>query len=280
MHETKLRFLWLDIFSDKETPRSNRRLLYFPQTETEWELKQVLTEKIFDDIITGKDGVYEVSGLALVTQTRGPSQGTEAILRIRMQIPPVKNPNSRLRKKFDYSKLKETEICWMGDHEIQVLQQLTEAGCSYTPTLIDYDVVAQSDDEYVPGGYIAFILMEKLPGRNLENFHTFSLKKRDEVRISFLKSLRKLYALGYMHLDPRRRNIMWDNDTKRCFFVGIEEFDYQGKIKLIPRIDYRLWGLGSKHDVAIEGESDDPMIPSDYEEVPLEEDDEDNITEH
>lgn len=85
MNETKSRFLWLDIFSDKETPRSNRCLLYFHQTETEWELKQVLTEKIFDDIITGKDGVYEVSGLALVTQTRGPSQGTEAILRIRMQ---------------------------------------------------------------------------------------------------------------------------------------------------------------------------------------------------
>lgn len=122
------------------------------------------------------------------------------LIREIFRIPPVKNPNSRLREKFDYSKLKETEICWMGDHEIQVLQQLTEAGCSCTPTLIDYDVVSQSDDEYVPGGYIAFILMEKLPGRNLENFHTFSLKKRDEVRISFLKSLRYELIFSTIHI--------------------------------------------------------------------------------
>ncbi|GAE00269.1 hypothetical protein MGYG_03140 [Paecilomyces variotii No. 5] len=214
MNETKSRFLWLDIF-DQERPRRNRHLIYFPQTETEWEIKQDLTEKIFDDTITDKDGVYEASGLALVTQTRGPSQSTEAILRIRMQ----------------------------------------------------------ASNEHVPGGYIAFILMEKLPGRNLENFHTFSLKKQDEVRISFLRSIRKLYALGYKHLDPGRRNIMWDNDTKRCFVVGIEDFDYRGKnLKLIPRVVYELWELTSKHDVVIEGESDDPMIPSDYEEIPLEED--------
>ncbi|KAL1857245.1 hypothetical protein Plec18167_004722 [Paecilomyces lecythidis] len=264
--------LWLKILIENERVREQRRFLYFPQTETGWDLRQILTEKVYDDMITGKDGVYEASGLALVTQTSGPPQETEAILRIRMQIPPVDDPSSRLREKFDYSKLKETEICWMGDHEIDVLQQLTEAGCSCTPKLIDHVIVAQSQDEYVPGGYIAFILMEKLPGRNLENFHTFSLKKRDEVRISFLKSMRELFALGYKHLDPCRRNLMWDNDTKRCFVVGIEDFHFRGKnLKFIPRVVYGLWDLRSKHDDAIE-ESDDPMIPSDYEEVPLKED--------
>lgn len=117
-----------------------------------------------------------------------------------VRIPPVDDPSSRLREKFDYSKLKETEICWMGDHEIDVLQQLTEAGCSCTPKLVDYVIVAQSQDEFVPGGYIAFILMEKLPGRNLDSFNTFSLKKRDEVRISFLKSMRYELILSTIHI--------------------------------------------------------------------------------
>lgn len=54
--------------------------------------------------------------------------------------------------------------------------------------------------------------------------------------------------------------------------VGIEDFHFRGKnLKFIPRVVYGLWDLRSKHSDAIE-ESDDPMIPSDYEEVPLKED--------
>lgn len=77
--------LWLKILIENERVREQRRFLYFPQTETGWDLRQIVTEKVYDDMITGKDGVYEASGLALVTQTSGPPQETEAILRIRMQ---------------------------------------------------------------------------------------------------------------------------------------------------------------------------------------------------
>lgn len=119
------------------------------------------------------------------------------------------------------------------DHEIRILKGLTEHGCSCTPKLLDYCIVDQTDDEYVPGGYIVLVLMEKLPGRNLTNFPMFPLEKRDEVRIAFgkairydplfysgdicclLKLSRKFHTLGYWHGNADRRNVLWDEENHR-----------------------------------------------------------------
>jgi hypothetical protein len=52
--------------------------------------------------------------------------------------------------------------------------------------------VKQDDDMWVPGGYIVFILMEKLPGVMIkeEDFWTkYSLQQRDEVRVAFQEAL-------------------------------------------------------------------------------------------
>lgn len=90
----------------------------------------------------------------------------------------------------DYSELKSTKISTWANHELNVLEDLTERGSSCTPKLLDYALEAQRENEHVPGGYIVFILMERLPGRNLTNFDTFPLEKRDEVRIAFGKAIR------------------------------------------------------------------------------------------
>lgn len=55
--------------------------------------------------------------------------------------------------------------------------------------MIDYEIFRQGENDPVPGGYIVFILMEKVP-ENLENFDTFPLEKRDRVRIAFGKAIR------------------------------------------------------------------------------------------
>ena len=66
---------------------------------------------------------------------------------------------------------------------------LTNRGSRCTPQLIDYFLGKQDAAGYVPGGYVVIVLMEKVPGRNLDNFQTFPLEKRDRVRIAFAKAL-------------------------------------------------------------------------------------------
>ena len=75
------------------------------------------------------------------------------------------------------------------NRELDNLPTLTQRGSQCTPELIDYVIGKQDAHGYVPGGYVVIILMEKVPGRNLDNFHTFSLEKRDRVRIAFAKAL-------------------------------------------------------------------------------------------
>ena len=94
-------------------------------------------------------------------------------------------------------KSRYAEYHFSTESEIQHLQKLTEAKCPAAPSLLAVKKDKQrepllsgahareenGESPWVPGGYIVFILMEKLPGRDL--FHLsewgFSLEERDEV---------------------------------------------------------------------------------------------------
>ena len=88
--------------------------------------------------------------------------------------------------------------------EIEFLQKLTDAKCPASPSLLavkkdkqreplldgDYAWERKGEswvESWVPGGYIVYILMEKLPGRDLFDLYRwgYSLEQRDEVRRAF-----------------------------------------------------------------------------------------------
>ena len=69
--------------------------------------------------------------------------------------------------------------------EIDRLDDLTEAGCTSYPRLLDFQRFIQEEDLWMPGGYIVRILMERLPGISLEVFWYLSREERDEVSKAF-----------------------------------------------------------------------------------------------
>lgn len=75
------------------------------------------------------------------------------------------------------------------DREIEVMERLEELNCSCTPRLYDYMIDFQPEPAKIQNGYLMILIMEKVPGRNLNNFDTFSLEERDRVRIAFAKSI-------------------------------------------------------------------------------------------
>lgn len=82
------------------------------------------------------------------------------------------------------------------EQEIDILKRLTSAGCSSTPSLLAVKIDAQEEsvlDCWMPGGYIAYILMTKLPGEPLDlnvfwNENVYTKADRDEVRKAFKES--------------------------------------------------------------------------------------------
>ena len=74
------------------------------------------------------------------------------------------------------------------DDELYFLQLLTDLECSSSPKLISWSQEKQSDNMWVSGGYIVFMLMEKLSGvmiKEQEFWEEYSLEKRDEIRKAF-----------------------------------------------------------------------------------------------
>jgi hypothetical protein len=73
--------------------------------------------------------------------------------------------------------------------ELNYLNHATKKGSTCTPRLIDYQPEAQSETDYVPNGFKLYILMEKVPGRNLVNFGELEMIERDQIRIAFSKAI-------------------------------------------------------------------------------------------
>ena len=84
--------------------------------------------------------------------------------------------------------------------EIESLERVTAAHCSATPQLLGVRVDAQDESIltweglqwWMPGGYVVYILMTKVPGQSLETFWDeglFTAQDRHEIRQAFRKAL-------------------------------------------------------------------------------------------
>ena len=72
--------------------------------------------------------------------------------------------------------------------KIEALSALTKARCSSAPSFLEWVAEQQSDDEWIPGGFKLFILMERLPGIDpSDGFINKQMDRseRDAVRAAF-----------------------------------------------------------------------------------------------
>jgi len=74
-------------------------------------------------------------------------------------------------------------------HEITCLKRLTKAGCRSTPHLLGYECLNRKGDQWLPKGYVVFILMQLVPGVSLVDFWELSRRERDEARTAFRTAL-------------------------------------------------------------------------------------------
>ncbi|KAL4931885.1 uncharacterized protein BDV17DRAFT_288460 [Aspergillus undulatus] len=61
--------------------------------------------------------------------------------------------------------------------------------CKSAPKLLDYYIGRQDNGDILPGGYIAYIVMSKVPGKNLEGYGRMTKKEQQQVQIAFLDAL-------------------------------------------------------------------------------------------
>lgn len=135
--------------------------------------------------------------------------------------------------------------------ELQVLRRATDMECEHTPRLLSWKEEKQTWDMWVPGGYIVFILMSKLPGirlsRSIFNDQFYSLEKRNQIREAFRVALTSFFRLRSEPMDSKLENLIWDQATGRCYMIDFEDCQdvapYPEHVSRWDDAEWFLWGL-------------------------------------
>jgi hypothetical protein len=128
------------------------------------------------------------------------------------------------------------DINFLARTELTALRQLTMAGCSSAPSLLNYRQEEQTNDIVVPQGYIFYILMNRLPGIPPgDNFWLLDAAERQDIRdalkaacewVSLFSSMilnsfispekQGVPSAWYNHIGPvSGESALWDRENKK-----------------------------------------------------------------
>jgi len=129
--------------------------------------------------------------------------------------------------------------------EVKALQRFRDANSTHAPWLVEYKHAIQGADGPLPGGYLTFTVMTKMPGDSLHNLYYWGMssEEREEITSEFLRALRSIYALGIEPVDCALRNVLWERETRRCTIIDFELWrETDGPVEDESK-ELQRWGL-------------------------------------
>ncbi|KAH8429865.1 uncharacterized protein LDX57_007537 [Aspergillus melleus] len=136
------------------------------------------------------------------------------------------------------------------NREIYNLSQLQDCKC--TPKLLGYAIKTQGPDDELPGGYVAYIVMQKVPGETLNDFDNRTEAEKNRIRVALIAALWEFSSHYFTHWDPRKENIIWDPTSGQCFIVDLEDAEQHTNrtkddvcLDAFEQLEY--WGLIEGH---------------------------------
>ncbi|KAJ6190535.1 hypothetical protein N7519_000556 [Penicillium mononematosum] len=103
--------------------------------------------------------------------------------------------------------------------ELTTLKSLQEKGCDVIPRLLQYQCDQQDEDDTVPGGFITYVIWERVPGESLDmqTFWGYSFSEREVIRLKFREVYKKIKACGYC-LSPGINKVIYHRPTQMIPF--------------------------------------------------------------
>ena len=165
----------------------------------------------------------------------------ERIMKIKVQIPTTSNPSPS-----PHAGPSDTTA-----HELQALRKFRDAKTPYAPHLVAYTQSTQPPTGgRVPGGYITYTVMTKMPGQTLYpglGYWNLEPNERDEITRYFLPALRAIYALGVEPIDRGLRNVLWEGASKTCAIIDFELWNETTEEEIgDEKRELQRWGLERK----------------------------------
>lgn len=113
-----------------------------------------------------------------------------AFMRIYYQIPITGTEDANLATLAQ--QIQPHEVCG----ELEAFRLLMSQGCSSVPRFLGYCEKAQGEHDLVPGGYVKYLVWEKVPGEPLteEFFWSLDALVREDIRAKFRVAFESVYA--------------------------------------------------------------------------------------
>jgi hypothetical protein len=165
---------------------------------------------------------FKPSSAEATFHVRRDSNGQIAFMRVHMQVP---HPGTEYEDIED--RRLQASLC--PHTEVQALMDFHNANATMTPALLGIKEEFQGSDGCVPGGYIVFIVFEKVPGIRLADdqsapypgfplhtfFRRFERKERNAIREQFDKADRELARIDWLLDEPWADHLVWDSKTSK-----------------------------------------------------------------
>lgn len=150
----------------------------------DWVVIEKLSER--QTPITPKDfangmGPAYTAGKYLCHLAGAGNEKKQAFMRIYKQIPLAGTEIDNVKSRGEQASKPRKHL------ELNALKHLTENRCSATPRLLGYETGKQNKNDCVPGGYIMYIVWEKVQGDSLDPMEFWSLpnNQRESIRAKF-----------------------------------------------------------------------------------------------
>ncbi len=134
-------------------------------------------------------------------------------------------------------------------HEIEALQIFRDAKTPYAPHLVAFNQSVQRENGRLPGGYITYTVMTKMPGQTLYpglGYWNLPSIEREEIVSAFLPALRAIYALGVEPVDRGLRNVLWERESRTCTIIDFELWNETKEEIADEKGELQRWGLVRK----------------------------------
>lgn len=150
------------------------------------------------------------------------TSGPLAYMRVYMQVP---HPLTE----FEPREIRRRQADLCPHSEVDALQFFHKQNATMVPALLGFKEELQDNDGIVPGGFIVYMVFQRVPGVRLADDHVgfnpgfplpkffqiFNRAERDKVREEFEKGYVRLARLNYKPFSPWATHLVWDAESSK-----------------------------------------------------------------
>ncbi|KAJ5465563.1 hypothetical protein N7530_009350 [Penicillium desertorum] len=147
------------------------------------------------------------------------------------------------------------------DHpELIAFRTFIKLDCAVVPRLLAYQQRQQDHDEGVPGGYVTYILWEKVAGEslNLTEFWRLPFGDRQAIRDKFRQVYRRFLLCGYMPSMAGPSKIIYDKSSGQMHICGFKHACPFDEPQQWDDVNYFQYGLIQPSDSPFDWEGTPP----------------------